>query len=120
MMGTRWMTTFRKLPTRSPSNDTRAMYSGGEPSRASALTRPSLDPRTSDDLTELEDRQVHGDHEAADEHAENAHDQRFEQARHGVDGVVDLGFVERGDLAGHFVERAGFFADGDHLYDHVG
>jgi hypothetical protein len=38
---------------------------------------------------------------------------------HAVHGVVDVGLVEVGDLAGHLIERAGFLADGDHLDHHV-
>ena len=52
----------------------------------------------SDDLPHLEDRQVHGDDQAADQHAQHHHDEGLEQARHRVHGVVDLGLVERGDF----------------------
>ena len=69
---------------------------------------------------QLEDGQVHGDDQAADQHAEDGHDQRLEQRGHAVDRIVHFGFVEGGDLAGHGVERAGFFTHRDHLDDHVG
>src|SRR4029077_19630468 len=75
---------------------------------------------TSDDRCQLEDRQVHRDDETADEHSKHHHDQWLEQARHGVDRVVDLGLVEAGYLTRHRIERARFLADRDHLVHHVG
>src|ERR1700722_6617373 len=76
--------------------------------------------RLADDGTELEDRQVHGDNQATDQHAQDRHDQRLEQARHAVDRGVDVIFVEAGDFAGHGIEHTGFLADRDHLHHHVG
>src|ERR1700733_13478482 len=76
--------------------------------------------RLADDGPELEDRQVHGDDETADQHAEDRHDQRLEQAGHAVDRGIDVFFIERGDFAGHGIERAGFLANRDHLHHHVG
>ena len=53
----------------------------------------------SDDGGELEDRQVHRDHQAADYHTEHHHDQRLKEARHRIHRVVDLGLVEGRDFA---------------------
>src|SRR6185295_4907922 len=143
MMGTRWMTTWRKLPIIRPNATQIPMNSAGcaaRMARKSANTsgiryrktpRPSF--RTGAAFSGLssagegalhhraqfEDGQVHGDHEATDEHAEDGHDERLEQRGHAVHRVVDFRFVEGGDLAGHGVERAGFFTDRDHLDDHV-
>src|ERR1700754_4105945 len=56
--GRRWITTFRKLPIRSPS---KARTSGDS---KTPTTCESIDAGL-DDLAELEDRQVHRDHDAA-------------------------------------------------------
>jgi len=69
--------------------------------------------------THLEDRQVHGDNEATNEHTENSHDHRLEQAREVVYGIVDIFFVEVCDLGRHVIERTGFFTNRDHLDHHV-
>src|SRR6185437_2997377 len=94
MIGTRWMTTLRKLPTTRPSTRQTPMNRAGDEARRAitdglqsdgqenAARRAAFSygwvvcPR-SDDLTHLEDRQVHRDDEAADQHAENDHDQRL-------------------------------------------
>ena len=70
------------------------------------------------DRAQLEDRQVHRDHEAADDDAEEHDDDRLEQARQRRDRVVDLALVEVGDLAQHVVERARLLADLRHLQHH--
>src|ERR1700677_2389512 len=81
--------------------------------------RRSTARRLADHRTELEDRQVHGDDHAADEYAQDGHDHGLQEARHAVDGVVDLDLVELRYLPGHGVEGTGFLADSDHLDDHV-
>src|SRR5206468_12467907 len=73
-----------------------------------------------DRLADLEDRQVHRDHHAADQHAEHHHDHRFHQTGERVNRVVDLRLEEVGDFAEHGIERAGFLPDRHHLHDHVG
>src|SRR5882757_11027549 len=107
------MTTFRKLPMSSPNTrqvptkkagdearrsiaDIVAFASKENAARGAASAAVDVKTASSDDRAQLEDRQVHGDHEAADEHAEDGHDHRLEEARHGVDGIVDFGLVERG------------------------
>src|SRR6185436_15911395 len=118
MMGTRWMTTLRKLPIMRPNATQIPMNSAGcaaRMARKSANTsgiryrktpRPSF--RTGAAFSGLssagegalhhraqfEDGQVHGDHEATDEHAEDGHDERLEQRGHAVHRVVDFRFVE--------------------------
>src|SRR5215472_17923048 len=124
------MTTLRKLPTASPSTKQVPIRNGAEDARSSITSdmitggpkenaaqcaalsgRAALVARApSDHRTELEDRQVHGDHQAADQYAQHQHDEGLEQARHRVHGVVDLRFVEGGDLPGHLIERARFLA----------
>jgi type IV pilus assembly protein PilB len=73
----------------------------------------------SDHRSQFEDRQVHRNHQAADQHSENHHDQRFHQAGKRSYCIIDFFFVKIGDLAQHHVERAGFLADRYHLRDHV-
>ena len=97
MTGNRYITTFRKLPTVSPMTNANAINASGD--RAS-----SSSTRLADDGTELEDRQVHGDHEPADEYAEHDHDQWFEQARHRIDGIVDFCLVKGRNFRRHFIE----------------
>ena len=89
IFGSRWMTTFRKLPTHRPTTSARrrasagslmsARRAAGEASRRAARcqARRSVARSTcrwrrtgaSDDRAELEDRQVHRDDEAADDDA---------------------------------------------------
>src|SRR5476649_2442621 len=61
--GRRWMTTFRKLPISSPSARHAPMNSAGEAAKTSIRRNAVLDDRT-----QLEDGQVHRDHESADEY----------------------------------------------------
>src|SRR5690606_19805925 len=68
---------------------------------------------------DLEDRQVHRDHDGPHHAANDDHDEGLDQAADRVDGVVDLFLIELGDLVQHRIERAGFFADGGHLHHHV-
>src|SRR5712691_1981920 len=124
------MTTFRNEPTMSPS----ARHSHGNTIGWAAVLRMSLIGSNKkgygravtlstrramemmlDRLADLEDRQVHSDHHAADQHAENHHDHRFHQTGERVNRVVDLGLEEIGDLAEHGIERAGFLPDRHHL-----
>jgi len=56
------------------------------------------------DGAHLEDRQIHRDHQAADEHTEDGHDQRFQQGAHVVDRVVHIFFEEVCDLTRHFIQ----------------
>src|SRR5258708_34361971 len=54
-----------------------------------------------DRLADLEDRQVHGDHHAADQHAEHHHDHRVPQTGERIDRAVDLRLEEIGAFALH-------------------
>ena len=56
------------------------------------------------DGAHLEDREIHRDHQAADEHTEDGHDQRFQQGAHVVDRVVHVFFEEVRDLTRHFIQ----------------
>src|SRR5881392_188820 len=128
------MTTFRNEPTTSPNT----RHSHGNTVGWAAALRISLigsnkkgygwtvtpSPRyvmriMLDRLADLEDRQVHRDHHAADQHAEHHHDHRFHQTGERVNRVVDLRLEEVGDFAEHGIERAGFLPDRHHLHDHV-
>src|SRR5438445_3500465 len=91
----------------------------GEVRHPSGLCMEITNRSSADHVAELEDRQIHRDHHAADDGADDDHDERFEQARQRVDRVVDLLLVKLGDLEQHRIERAGLFTDADHLYDHV-
>src|SRR5574341_1652167 len=54
----------------------------------------------------VEDRQVHGDHHAADDDAQHDDHDRLHERQQGADGRVHLVVVEVGDLGEHFVEAA--------------
>src|SRR5690606_36691957 len=117
---TRWITTFRKLHTSRPNTSTTTANRGFEAESSSITWALAARWVVLDHRAQLEDGQVHRNDEAADEHAQDGHDQRLEQARHRVHGVVHLGLEEGRDLAGHLVLRAGFLTHGDHLDHHVG
>src|SRR5688572_31832840 len=132
MIGRRWITTLRKLPTSRLRMNTDAIRSAGEVAKASSIVMPRgvylfsrrpccstaqmKTPRTarrflrlcacwpSDHRAQLEYRQVHCDHETADQCAQDHHDQRLEEARQTVDGGVDVRLVEVRDLARHLVQ----------------
>src|SRR5882672_9500163 len=86
--GRRWITTVRKLPMHRPS----AASTSGD-SKTSRV-RASIDNIGSDDLAELEDRQVHRDHDAADQCAQNHDDERLHQTRQTLHRLIDLVFIE--------------------------
>lgn len=54
----------------------------------------------------LEDRQVHGDDQTADDNAQECHDDGFEQAGQSRHGIVHFRFVKISDFAEHLVEFA--------------
>src|SRR5881397_1869793 len=76
IFGSRWMTTLRKLPTQRPTMPPTNTATSG-----SVRIGMRRDATASDDRAELEDRQVHRDHEASDHDAEEHDDDRLEQAR---------------------------------------
>src|SRR5207248_11711574 len=110
------MTTFRNEPTTSPNT----RHSHGNTVGWAAALRISLigsnkkgygwtvtpSPRCAmgimlDRLADLEDRQVHRDHHAADQHAEDHHDHRFHQTGERVDREIGRASCrERGERAG--------------------
>ena len=53
---------------------------------------------STNDRTQLEDRQVHTDHHSADDDADDDHDERFQKASQRIDRIVDFLLVELGDL----------------------
>ena len=59
----------------------------------------------SDHLAEFEDGQVHGDHNATDDRAQDHDDEGLHQAGQGFDGFIHLFFVEVSGLAQHGVQR---------------
>src|SRR5579859_4833981 len=71
-------------------------------------------------LSHLEDRKIHRDYHAADQHAQHNHDHWFHQTGKCFHRVIDFLFEEVGNLAEHPVQRPGFFADRHHLNDHIG
>src|SRR5258708_22187059 len=98
------MTTFRNEPTMSPS----ARHSHGNTIGWAAVLRMSLIGSNKkgygravtlstrramemmlDRLADLEDRQVHGDHHAADHHPEHHHNHRVHQTREPLHPLVD-------------------------------
>src|SRR5665648_543387 len=56
-----------------------------------------------DDVHHVEDRQVHRDHDRADDDAHAHHQDRLKDGRQRLDAGVDLVLVEIGDLAQHGV-----------------
>src|SRR5580704_7547120 len=133
MIGRRWITTLRKLPTTRPNARQVPMNKDGEAASSAStdmlvVSRKASAARDARRLRvcfvqrgclnhrrQLEDWQIHGDNEAADHHAEDQHDEWLKQARHRIDGVVDLCLVEGRHLSRHLIERARLFADRDHL-----
>src|SRR5438270_7619392 len=112
MRGSRWMTTFRNEPTHSPTSSASQGITAGCASQPTVLMALY-------DLAHLEDRQVHGDHHAADQRAEDDHDHRLHQRGERLHGVVDFRLVEVGHLAEHGIERARFLADQAYLQHHA-
>src|SRR5690606_21210584 len=69
-----------------------------------AALRPPHSATASDHLTQLEDGQVHGNHDAADDGAEDHDDDGLHQAGKASDHVVHFGLVEVGSLAQHVID----------------
>src|SRR5580658_4090178 len=67
-----------------------------------------------------EQGQVHGNDDAADDHAQDDDHDGLHGSQQVFHGRVDFVFVEVGDFLEHSVHRAGLFADADHLGDHAG
>src|SRR5256885_16889191 len=103
------MTTFRNEPTMSPNT----RHSHGNTVGWAAALRMSLIASNKkgygravtlstgcameimlDRLADLEDRQVHRDHHAADQHAAHHHDHRFHPNGYGGDRIADLPLQE--------------------------
>src|SRR5258708_999513 len=116
IFGKRWMTTFRNEPTMSPS----ARHSHGNTigwpaalrmsligsnkkgyGRAVTLSTRCVMEMMLDRLADLEDRQVHGDHHAAAQHAERPHAHPVPQTGERIDRAVDLRLEEIGAFALH-------------------
>jgi hypothetical protein len=77
----RWITTLR-LPTIRPTSPATTIRNAGGSAASdehgiqlACLTSPALHH-----LAQLEDRQIHGHHHAADQHAKDHDDQRLDQA----------------------------------------
>ncbi|MCY1362441.1 hypothetical protein D9M69_491580 [compost metagenome] len=68
----------------------------------------------------MEDGEVHGDDQAANQHAEDSHDHRLHQGGEAIDGVVHFRFIEASNLVEHFIQCPGLLADGGHLHGHGG
>src|SRR3990167_5544969 len=113
----RWMTTLRKLPTHKPSTarpqgvSTMSVRTGSKLSNMKAVSLNAGWHACSDDLTELEDGQVHGYHDAPNDRAQDHDDEGLHQAGQRLHGLVNFFFVEVGGLAQHLVQRAGLLAD---------
>ena len=89
------------------------------PSRALQPQSPGPRPQHYVSLgDQVEDWQIHRDHDAADDDAEHGDHDRIEQRQQAGDGRVDFLLVEVGNLREHRIERAGRLADADHLRDH--
>src|SRR2546430_16956902 len=116
------MTTFRNEPTTSPNT----RHSHGNTVGWAAALRISLigsnkkgygwtvtpSPRCAmgimlDRLADLEDRQGHRDHHAADQHAGDHHDHRFHQTGEGGDPRGDPRPAENPDFSEHCRDGAG-------------
>src|SRR5690606_29908300 len=102
------MTTLRKLPMARPTTSAARLNAYASivmeimelyVTKKAALRQPCLSDSALNDLSELEDRQIHGDDHAADERTQHHHDDRFQQAGDRSHRVVHYGFEEVGDLA---------------------
>src|SRR6202789_4145990 len=67
-----------------------------------------------------EQGQVHGNDDAADDHAQDDDHDGLHGGQQVFHGRVDFVFVKVGDFLQHGVHRAGLFADADHLGNHAG
>lgn len=65
------------------------------------------------------ERQIHGDDDGTDCHAEEAYEKGFDQREQVGYCRVHFLLVEVCNLGEHRVERAGLFTDSNHLRDHV-
>src|SRR5690606_19180790 len=79
---------------------------------------PTTVPAASDDLAQLEDRQVHRHHNTADQGAEEYDDDGLHQAGQPGYHFIHFSFVEISRFAQHVVNGARFFTNGTHLYHH--
>src|ERR1700691_2497367 len=66
-----------------------------------------------------EQRQVHGNDDAADDHAQDDDHDGLHGGQQVFHGRVDFVFVKVGDFLQHGVHRAGLLADADHLGNHA-
>src|SRR5690554_4985294 len=71
-----------------------------------------------DNLTHLEDRQVHGNDQAADQHTQNRHDNRLHQGCQVVHHVVHHRLVVFGYFLQHLIQVTRLFANGRQLHCH--
>src|SRR6185436_1663414 len=78
--GRRWMTTLRKLPMHRPTTAARTRATAGSKRYCGISPYARLRVVRSDYRAELEDRQVHGDHQTPDDHTEEHDDDRLQQA----------------------------------------
>ena len=103
ILGSRKMTTFKKLPTISPSKVQVIVKKKGS-CRASIVELFSLCSTPSNHRAQHKNRQVHGDHQSAYQHPKNRHDQRFHQRAQAVYRVIDRRLVVIGDFTQHIIE----------------
>src|SRR2546430_1964632 len=73
-----------------------------------------------DAVHEVDERQEHGDNDAADNDGQEDDHDRFEQGGHGSDGVIDFFVVVIGNLQQHFRQGTGLLTDVHHANDHGG
>src|SRR3989338_10434608 len=69
-------------------------------------------------LTELEDRQIHRNHQAADKRSEHGHDDGFHETGQAVDRIVHFSLVVGCALVQHGVQCTRPLTDTHHLSDH--
>ncbi len=96
------------------------METGGAPlrprpryQRSRATARPSADL-----ADQREHRQVHGDHDGANDDAEERDDHGFDQRHHSFDGGIYFVLVKVCDLREHRIHRTSLLTNPDHLADH--
>src|SRR5436305_3270159 len=71
-----------------------------------------------DAYDQADEREEHGDDDAADNHGQKHDHDWLEQRGHGRDGVIDFVVVIVSDLHEHLRQSAGLLADIDHADDH--
>ena len=103
ILGSRKMTTFKKLPTISPSKVQVIVKKKGS-CKASIVELFSLCSTPSNHRAQHKDRQVHGDHQSTYQNPQHRHDDGFNQRAQAVHGVVNCRLIVICYFAQHIIQ----------------